>query len=43
MVTGQFYTSPVGDFTAGSVVTNEDTTVKFLSGGTIQAQQFIEI
>lgn len=43
MVTGQFYTSPVGDFTAGDVITNEDTTVKFLSGGTIQARQFIEV
>lgn len=43
MVTGQFYTSPVDNFTAGGVVTNEDATVKFLSGGTIQARQFIEI
>ena len=43
LVTGQFYTSPVGNFTAGSVVTNKDITAKFLSGGSIQARQFIEI
>jgi hypothetical protein len=42
LVTGQFYTSPTGNFTAGSVITNEDITAKFLSGGSIQARQFIE-
>ena len=43
LVTGQFYTSPVGNFTAGNVVTNENVTAKFLSGGSMQARQFIEI
>ena len=43
LVTGQFYTSPAGNFTAGNVVTNEDMQVKFISGGTIQARQIIEL
>ncbi len=43
LVTGQFYTSPVGNFTAGSVVSNEDMQVQFISGNSIQARQIIEL
>lgn len=44
LVTGQFYTTPTTkDFIAGNVIANEDIAAKFLSGGSIQARQFVEI
>lgn len=42
LVTGEFYTTPAGTFTAGSAI-SVDTTTKFLIDGQIQLNQIIEI